>query len=53
MEVLKVTVNKKPVWTRLGMPVPVELSHTALLYRYGHIWLSQANLGPWVHALYK
>lgn len=47
MEVLKVTGNKKPDWTRLAMPVLVELSHMAgypVLYRCKQIWMSQANL---------
>lgn len=56
LEVLKVTVYKKPVRTRLAMPILVELSHMAgcpVPYGYRQIWLSQANLGPWVHTLYK
>lgn len=50
------TVYKKPVWARLAMPVLVELSYMAgcpVPYEYRQIWLSQANVGPWGHALYK
>lgn len=51
-DVLKVTVCKKLLWTRLARLVLVELAHMArfpVSYRYRQIWLSQANFGPWEH----